>query len=141
MGMYQSKSQIQQACCMYPPKFSITHRNPLFSRSSRRMRRRPRGVSHRLAIHTPPSSDTLIKQLCRSKPATIVVCASPEAHGLICVSQWPAVTSSGLCLIFHERRQRKGLTVTIDCIAAHKIHVSAAAISFTGDVCYNSCTR
>ena len=25
-----------------------------------------------LAIHTPPSSDTLIRQLCRSKPATIV---------------------------------------------------------------------
>ena len=51
----------------------ITHRNPLFSRtSSRRMRRWPRGVSHRLAIHTSPSSDTLIKQLCRSKPATIV---------------------------------------------------------------------
>ena len=54
---------------MYLP---ITHRNPLFSRSSRGMRHRPRGVSHCLVIHTPPSNDTLIRQLCRSKPATIV---------------------------------------------------------------------
>ena len=57
------------------PKFirhACTHRNPLFSRISRRMRHQPRGMSHRLATHTPPSSDNLIRQPCRSKPATIV---------------------------------------------------------------------
>ena len=65
------------------------------------MRRRPRRVSHRLAIHTLPSSD---RQLCRSKPATIV--------GL-----YVAISRKALAV------KERGLTVSMDCIAAHKIDV------------------
>ena len=61
-----------------------------------------------------------------------------QAHIIVPhVSRWAAVISSALlCLISHERRRlhKEGLTLLVDCIPVHKIHVSPAA-SFTANVC------
>ena len=55
-----------------------------------------------LLLHTPPSSDTTMRQLGRSKRLPVVwVCTSPEAHRVPNISRWESVV-----LLYWGERER-----------------------------------
>ena len=101
-----SKSQIQQACSMYPPKSSIFTK---FTKDAP-----PASMSEpSLAIHTPPSSDNLIRQLCHSRPVMIVgLCVTWSPQTDICISMG---SSNFLRAVLDISRKATAVKEIADC--------------------------